>query len=181
MSARHSISFNRRTGVVYRTLGFLGFPQYRVGTDGSVWSKCRGRWERLKTHKIKKKSGYIRYVLGPGAKAFLAHRLVLLAFDGPCPPGMEARHFPDRCTANNALANLQWATRRTNYLDKKLHGTEYNGVKHHRCKTTEETVRAIRRDHAELGIGNKRLARKYGMDPGTVSNIISRRSWKHLS
>jgi hypothetical protein len=37
------------------------------------------------------------------------HRLVLAAFVGPCPPGMESQHR-DGNLANNMLANLRYAT-----------------------------------------------------------------------
>lgn len=51
------------------------------------------------------------------------HRLVLEAFVGPCPPGMECRHFPDRDSNNVELTNLSWGTRSQNNLDKRVHQT----------------------------------------------------------
>jgi len=56
-------------------------------------------------------------------KAHRVCRLVLLAFVGPCPEGMEACHFPDRNPANNRLDNLRWDTRSGNMRDCKAHGT----------------------------------------------------------
>ena len=53
----------------------------------------------------------------------LVHRLVLEAFVGPCPTGMESCHFPDRNPANNKLDNLRWATHAENENDKIVHGT----------------------------------------------------------
>lgn len=50
------------------------------------------------------------------------HRLVLRAFVGPCPQGMEARHL-DGDPANNALGNLCWSTHVVNESDKVRHGT----------------------------------------------------------
>src|SRR5271167_2615180 len=45
------------------------------------------------------------------------HRLVLLAFVGPCPEGMECRHL-DGNHLNNRLGNLEWNTHLVNMQDK---------------------------------------------------------------
>lgn len=58
-----------------------------------------------------------------------AHRLVLLAFVGPCPEGMECCHR-DGNPANNRLTNLRWDTLSANRLDRVRHGT------HHFAKLT---------------------------------------------
>lgn len=50
------------------------------------------------------------------------HALVLLAFVGPRPAGMEACH-EDGDRANNRLANLRWDTRSGNRHDSVRHGT----------------------------------------------------------
>lgn len=52
------------------------------------------------------------------------HRLVLEAFVGPCPPGMEACHN-DGDTSNNSLPNLRWDTSSANKQDMIRHGTNY--------------------------------------------------------
>lgn len=44
------------------------------------------------------------------------YRLMLEAFVGPCPPGMEALHWDDD-SSNNNLANLRWGTRAENMRD----------------------------------------------------------------
>lgn len=51
------------------------------------------------------------------------HRLVLEAFVGPCPDGMEACHGPDRDQTNNRLSNLRWGTSSENNFDRVRHGT----------------------------------------------------------
>jgi len=50
------------------------------------------------------------------------HVLVLTAFVGPCPAGMETLH-EDGVRANNQLSNLRWGTRSENAKDKIRHGT----------------------------------------------------------
>ena len=52
----------------------------------------------------------------------LIHRLVLEAFKGSCPEGMEGCHNDGNPT-NNDVNNLRWATRSENQLDSVKHGT----------------------------------------------------------
>jgi hypothetical protein len=48
------------------------------------------------------------------------HRLVMLAFVGPCPAGQEVRHL-DGDPTNNCLDNLRYGTRSENALDRAIH------------------------------------------------------------
>jgi hypothetical protein len=52
------------------------------------------------------------------------HTLVLEAFIGPCPPGMECCHGPAG-PADNRLSNLSWGTRSKNMIDTLRDGTNY--------------------------------------------------------
>ena len=61
-------------------------------------------------------------------KAFLVHRLVLLAFVGPCPEGMEGCHLDDD-PKNNRLSNLRWDTRSANMHDRVRNGRHHNARK----------------------------------------------------
>ncbi len=49
------------------------------------------------------------------------HALVLTAFVGPAPEGMECRHKDDQPT-NNHLSNLEWGTRSQNMYDRVRNG-----------------------------------------------------------
>jgi hypothetical protein len=60
----------------------------------------------------------------------LIHKLVLQAFVGPRPQGMEGCHG-DGDLENNKLANLRWATKLENMDDRRRHGTHNNTVKTH--------------------------------------------------
>lgn len=50
------------------------------------------------------------------------HRIVLEAWVGPCPAGLEGCHNDGDYT-NNVLSNIRWDTRENNQLDKREHGT----------------------------------------------------------
>lgn len=59
----------------------------------------------------------------------LVHRMVLGAFVGPPPAGMECCHW-DGNRRNPRLENLRWDTRANNHQDKKRHGTWQSGDNH---------------------------------------------------
>ena len=52
------------------------------------------------------------------------HRLVMAAFVGPCPDGMEVCHNNGDPT-DNRLTNLRYDTHRSNIMDKANHGTMF--------------------------------------------------------
>jgi hypothetical protein len=180
--------------VVYRDLTPLGFPGYRVGDDGSVWSRWRkvpagyrngmkgvmgGEYRRM--HLNAQKSGHLRIRLCPGRKRHLVHHLVLLAFVGPCPEGMECRHYPDRDPANNRLDNLQWGTRSQNQADRIEQGTDGRGERCVTAKLNDTSVIAMRREHAAGGVTFRSLAKKHKVSPDAVRDAINRRTWKHVA
>lgn len=63
-------------------------------------------------------------------RSFYVHRLVLDAFVGPCPPGMEACHWND-VPDDNRLSNLRWATKSANRFDSVRNGGDHNARKTH--------------------------------------------------
>ena len=58
------------------------------------------------------------------------HRLVLEAFVGPCPDGMEACHWDDD-KSNNSVSNLRWGTPSENVVDAVRNGVHRNSGKTH--------------------------------------------------
>lgn len=106
------------------------------------------------------------------------HRLVLEAFVGPCPPGMEGRHI-DGVRKNCRLGNLVWGTKVENAADRKTHGTQCLGEGHGRAKITESDVLEIRA--AKGAVFQKDLAVKYGIAQSKISAIQRRELWKHVA
>lgn len=183
--------------VQYRSLDSIGFPGYRVGDDGSVWSCLRlvytgyGNasrispfWHRLKPCQCRKTRRLLVSLCVSG-KRFVrhVHTLVLLAFVGPRPEGMEACHFPDRDPANNHLTNLRWDSIAANHADAVKHGTKGPGEKHPRATITDDIVLAIRAE-ARLCRGFRGwrapLAKKYGISMRCLKHILGRTSWTHI-
>lgn len=58
------------------------------------------------------------------------HRIVMRAFAGPRPEGLEVRHL-DGDPTNNGLTNLAYGTPLENASDQRLHGTNFNSRKTH--------------------------------------------------
>lgn len=104
------------------------------GYEGLYEVSDLGRFRNSKRMKLKKttpdKFGYLQVRLCkdgiPATK--LAHRLVLEAFVGPCPEGMETRHL-DGDPTNNKVCNLAWGTVEENRWDTVKHGNHPNQKK----------------------------------------------------
>lgn len=177
----------------YVSLEFLGFPDYKVGTDGSVWSKRkRGgrknhpnttpiRWRQLRSGNRKDEYQSVLLCSSKGHKEFQVHRLVLLAFVGPCPEGMQGCHFPDRDRSNNQLVNLSWDTCTENQRDRKYHGTDSSGEANGQSKLTELKVKKIRRLHNKLGLSYGELGRRFQVSSTLIRFIVLRMAWKHVN
>ena len=99
-------------------------------------------------------------------KLCTVHRLVMLAFVGPCPDGLEVAHS-DGNRLNPRLENLRYATRRENVADAITHGTATYGHKNGGAKLTPAQVTAIRSDVRTLS----EIAAEYGISRTSVSNV----------
>lgn len=147
-----------------------GYPGYRVGSDGSVWTiRNRSQWKKLAAQAGKR--GYLRVTLNPGAKKYLVHHLVLGAFVSPRPPGQECLHGPDFDPSNNNISNLKWGTRMENVADKR----NAKGESHYRSKFTADQVREIRTN--PHGVSLRKWAKRLGCSMGAISHIRAGRSW----
>jgi hypothetical protein len=102
------------------------------------------------------------------------HRLVLEAFVGPCPPGMEGCHNNGIGT-DNRLANLRWDTRKNNAADKVAHGTHNRGERHYRAKLTRRDAEAIRTHRGFVSC--RSLGETFGVSPSTVNLIQLGVNW----
>ncbi len=157
-------------------------PGYRVGNDGSVWSRwiqkvVGGRvgsrsyigvaWRRMRTPPGN--HGYLTVCLR--GRVLTVHRLVLLAFVGECPAGMECRHI-DGDRLNSNLSNLAWGTHAENDADKRRHGTMVvlRGEQHGNARLSDAKIADIR----SLGgrMSHREIARIHGVSYGYVGHLL---------
>lgn len=187
----HQFSYDPKNKVCYRTLDFMGFPGYRVGDDGSVWSAwvsagrdCGKGFRHIGTAWKKRNlelvwTGYFRILIQPGRKRMPVHRLVLLAFVGPRPEAHECRHLNGK-RDDNRLANLTWGTKTENDADKDRHGTRLLGERNSSSKLSKAQVLSIRSRYAAGGVTQKQLAAQHRVRQTTISMIVTRAVWRHV-
>lgn len=165
------------------------YPGYRFGSDGSFWTKRKrgngggklyAEWRQMRPTRSNK-HGHLGVQIFPSGEWRLAHRLILEIFVGPCPEGMEARHFPDPDPTNNAVANLSWAPHKVNMGDRVTHKTLCRGTRNHLAKLTDDLVRSIRADWDAGTVTQISLAKRYGVSQALISRIVRRETWKHVT
>lgn len=163
-----------------RYLEISGYSNYRVGDDGSVWSKARtGIWRPLK--KTISNRGYelVGLYADGRSRQFFVHKLVLSAFREPCPPGLQCRHL-DGNPANNLLTNITWGTPKENADDRTAHGRSPIGSKHALARLKETDAASIL-NRIAAGEKHSEIASDYGIDKSLISHIGCRRIWRHVS
>ena len=167
--------------------GYGGF--YKVSTTGRVWT-CRrtgcirdrkGPWREMRQFPTKRSPHpVVNLVKDTKHKMVPVHRLVLETFVGPCPDGMETRHYPDRDPTNNNLENLSWATYQTNQRDRAEHGTSNRGERCAASRLKEINVKNIRRVYAMGRRTMQEIADHYDVGLGTIFDVIHNRTWKYI-
>jgi hypothetical protein len=109
--------------------GFVGL--YEVSSLGRVRSLARidrrGRQRQQRLLKPRsQQSGHlaVAFYRDGTRHDLMVHQLVLLAFVGPRPSGMDACHWNDN-PADNRLVNLRWDTRSANVRDCVRNGSHH--------------------------------------------------------
>lgn len=95
--------------------GGMRIVQSRILKSWIVWSR-KGRNRKIRALQVS-------FSCKGVVEAKQIHPLVLLAFVGPRPDGMDCCHN-DGDPTNNRLDNLRWDTRSGNEADKRIHGTD---------------------------------------------------------
>lgn len=151
---------------------------YRAGDDGSIWSCGRGQWKRLRVAVCR--GGYEQVRLGPKGNrvTWKVHKVVLTAFVGPRPHGMEARHLNGN-KLDNRLTNLVWGTQKENFDDRRRHGTVITRATAPTRKLNEAQVLAAA-DAYNRGEMIKDIAAGLGVDPSWMSKILRGREWRDV-
>lgn len=191
-SVRNKSMSNKNNSVEYRDIP--EFPGYRVGDDGTLWSRWKKKrlgqrkgcmsflsetWRQLSGHRNQK--GYIVVALRRNNRNNdrKLHHLVLGVFVGPCPENMEACHR-NGIADDNRLCNLRWDTHTSNLEDRRLNGTHPVGANNPKAKLTDENIKDIRQQYSSGEANQFSLAEKYGVAQTCISSIVRRKSWAHI-
>lgn len=157
-----------------------GYDDYRITDKGRVLSFHKGGPCELKQQESS--NGYLRVCLYRDGKGrwHRVHRLVLEAFEGPCPKGHQTRHL-NGDKQDNRLENLQWGTRKQNMEDRRKHGKVCEkGESNNNSKISEQDVREIRAQWDSGGTTQTALAEKYGVTVSSIHLIVHRKTWKGI-
>jgi hypothetical protein len=158
-----------------------GFEAYEVSDQGSVRriSPSKGTRSMRQLKPCIDRGGRMVFNARKNGKAkqWKVHRAVMQAFCGDCPEGMEVAHL-DGDQTNNRLSNLAYVTPTENNSHKVGHGTQPKGRKIWCSKLTEKEVLEIRSKSPQISYA--KLASEYGVSLTAISQVITRKSWKHI-
>lgn len=164
-----------------------GFPGYRVGSDGSVWS-CRrfgaqgglcDQWRQMAKNFGCNRRIHVQLYRDTIRHGFLVHALVLTAFVGPRPDGMECCHN-NGDAFDNRVNNLRWDTPKSNQADRLIHGTACIGEDNpgHKLKSSQVVeIKRLLRD----GVRPKVIGEMFGVHRATIEFIRNGATWSHIA
>lgn len=162
-----------------------GWPDYEVSDRGRVRRAAAGPGavvgRVLQQAVINRGYAIVTLCRGGERKTRYVHRLVAAVFlPAPAPEQTQVAHN-DGDSLRNVWTNLRWATAQENSDDCAAHGTRARpkGVANAHAKLTDEDVCAIRaRSRREP---QARLAEQFGVSSATVSLVVNRKAWRHVS
>lgn len=168
-------------------IGYEGI--YEVSDTGRVkriagWSDGR-KTKPVGILRINPNKRYARVILHNkligDPKYLLVHRIVMAAFVGPLPSGMEVNHKNGK-KHDNRLENLEYMTHPDNQLHAhrvlKIH--HFKGSESGTAKVNESQV-ALMRELRRQGWMLKDLAVKFGLSISTICWICKNKAWRHVS
>jgi hypothetical protein len=131
------------------------------------FAKCRNGYGRVNWPDYK------------GTKMTASRAMCIAAHGDPPSPKHEAAHSCGNGHAGCVNPNhLRWATKKENQHDRIRHGTTNRGERQGRSKLTEQDVLTIRQLYPSMT--QPALAKRYGVDQSTISDIVLRRRWSWL-
>lgn len=110
----------------------------------------------------------------------LVHRASWEIHFGPIPAGLDVLHRCDNPPCSRP-DHLFLGTAADNMRDASVKNRTTKGERGHCAKLTAGQVLAIRTRYAAGGISHQALADAYGVARESVSELIRRETWKHLS
>jgi len=156
------------------------YSKYSASEDGKVYSHgLRSGWLKPPVSK----NGYIRYrIIDDNGKkrSVYAHQLIALTFL-PNPDNKKFVNHKDHDKSNNALNNLEWCTHSENIRHDWEMGTRSRliGEVNPNHIVDANKVTELRNLHS-TGTLQKDLAKMFGISQATISQIILRKTWRHI-
>lgn len=158
---------------------------YLVSNKGRVKSQDRrGRFGVFRKGKVLSQSGRkgpyptVNLSKNGSVKPSTVHSLVMAAFSGTPPQGMEVRHL-NGDPEDNRLENLEHGTRYQNVQDQRGHGTFLQGEGRWNAKLNKEKVEEIHRLRKE-GALHKEIAAIFGVSRQTIGEVLRGNRWAHV-
>lgn len=112
-------------------------------------------------------------------KIYKVHRLVLEAFVGPCPEGMQCRHL-DNNPINNNINNIEWSTHKINMQDRIKYKTTNTFIYENGCKLNKTKARLIKNLLNSGKLTQKEIANQFNISQQTVSGIKNKKRWINI-
>lgn len=155
--------------------------RYQVSDRGRVRS-LTAHGDRLPEPRLRKLShdryGYptcalsVRHAV---VKTYCVHRLVLLAFVGPRPHGLQTRHL-DGDRTNNRLSNLVYGTPLENQADKNSHGTHVRGCEKYNAKLSAEDIEWIKA-WRQAGYVYRQIGVAFSVASSRISDVLNGKAY----
>lgn len=127
-------------------------------------------------------SGYLQVVYQKNGTrtSYMSHRLVASAYCQGYAPDLEVNHKNSIKTDNRA-ENLEWVTPKQNTAHAESMGlrTYQRGETHGATFFTDSQVIAIR-TRVAAGEQQLKIANELGVVRSVVSNIVNRKTWRHI-
>lgn len=152
----------------------------RKWLPGRVYVGSRFTNEIIVLCPVKNKYGYlyINLYIDRKLRNRRIHRLVLEAFNGPCPKGMEGCHGPNFDTHDNRLSNLRWDTPKSNCADRTM--PDMKGSNSPTAILDEARVLEIKKLLRDTTMSQVEISKLFGVTNCTISNISRGTQWKHV-
>jgi predicted XRE-type DNA-binding protein len=146
------------------TLEDAFWPNVQKGDGCWEWTGSKNVW------------GYGRIKIR--RKVHMAHKVAYTLHYGPIPDGLVICHRCDNRGCVNP-AHLFIGTYADNSADMVSKGRQARGERNANAKLTEAVVREMRQLYAS-GMKQDALAARFNISQMTVSDVIRRRTWRHI-
>ncbi len=143
---------------------------YFATENGDIYSIARGKLKKLKFEKV---GGYYRLKIN--RERILVHRLIAYTFIGYPKDSSQIINHKNGNKSDNGVENLEWVSHGENIS----HSYRELGRTLPNRKLTNEQVKEIRQK-SNLGVTNNILALEYSVNHCTISEVISKKRYKHI-